>query len=102
VTVRIEPHVSRSHPSKSFCHRSMVHLQLGGLGILRSVAGASVAEEAKTRGFASPAFAGFAFVGVVTSTVVQLRACCLWGTTRCDVGETLTHGTVDLKQERYN
>ena len=35
--------------------------QLGGLGVLRSVWD-GVAEEARTRGFATPAFAGYALV----------------------------------------
>jgi hypothetical protein len=35
--------------------------QLGGRGVLRSV-GRGVAEEARTRGFAAPAFAGCALV----------------------------------------
>jgi hypothetical protein len=50
-----------------------------------------VAKEARTRSFASPALAGFALVGVTTSTVCRLRHGCLWGNTRCDVGENLTH-----------
>jgi hypothetical protein len=36
--------------------------QLGGLGVLRGVAD-GVAEEARTRSFASLAFASFAFIG---------------------------------------
>ena len=38
--------------------------QPGDLGVLRRVA-EGVAEEARTRGFASPALAGFAFVGAI-------------------------------------
>jgi hypothetical protein len=37
--------------------------QPGDLGVFRRVA-EGVAEEARTRGFASPAFAGFAFIAV--------------------------------------
>jgi hypothetical protein len=37
-------------------------LGLGSPAILGSFVAARVAEEARTRGFASPAFAGFAFI----------------------------------------
>ena len=36
--------------------------QLGDLGVLRGVLESGVVEEARIRGFASPAFAGYAFV----------------------------------------
>jgi hypothetical protein len=44
--------------------------QLGGRGVLRDVLESGVAEEARTRGFAAPAFAGCAFV---EECGVQLR-----------------------------
>ena len=38
--------------------------QLGGLEVLRGVLNSGVAEEARTRGFATPAFAGCALIGL--------------------------------------
>jgi hypothetical protein len=38
--------------------------ELGGLEVLRGVLNPGVAEEARTRGFATPAFAGCAFIGL--------------------------------------
>lgn len=49
--------------SKSFCHRNAgtpALEQPGDLGVLRGVESGYVAEEARTRGFAAPAFAGCA------------------------------------------
>ena len=37
-------------------------MQLGGLEVLRGVLNSGVAEEARTRGFATPAFAGCALI----------------------------------------
>ena len=54
---------TRSEPDKiSYWHP-------GDLGVLRRVAD-GVAEEARTRGFASPALAGFAFI---VETILHLR-----------------------------
>ena len=44
------------------CRLNQLARQPGDLGVLRRVA-EGVAEEARTRGFASPALAGFAFIG---------------------------------------
>ena len=51
------------------CRLNQLPRQPGGLGVLRRVA-EGVAEEARTRGFASPALAGFAFIAtnIVGST----------------------------------
>jgi hypothetical protein len=46
--------------------------QLGGRGVLRSV-GRGVAEEARTRGFAAPAFAGCACFEVARVRYVAVR-----------------------------
>ncbi len=47
-------------------------MQLGDLGVLRGIAG-GVAEEARTRGFASPGFPEFAFIGIRYSSPVKIR-----------------------------
>jgi hypothetical protein len=39
-------------------------MQLGGREVLRGVLNSGVAEEARTRGFATPAFAGCALIGL--------------------------------------
>jgi len=49
----------------------IIQRQPGDLGVLRRVA-EGVAEEARTRGFASPALAGFAFVN-------KSASCRRWG-----------------------
>jgi hypothetical protein len=42
----------------------LTFMQLGGREVLRGVLSSGVAEEARTRGFATPAFAGCALIGL--------------------------------------
>jgi hypothetical protein len=46
--------------------------QLGGLEVLRGVLNSGVAEEARTRGFATPAFAGCALISFLIGSNVGL------------------------------
>jgi hypothetical protein len=58
-------HVTPSKASAYEKHNRRAALrQLGGLEVLRGVLNSGVAEEARTRGFATPALAGCAFMGL--------------------------------------
>jgi hypothetical protein len=58
-------HVAPSKASAYEKHNRRADLrQLGGLEVLRGVLDSGVAEEVRTRGFATPAFAGCAFIGL--------------------------------------
>ncbi len=76
--------------------------QPGDLGVLRGVAG-GVAEEARTRGFPSPSFGGFGFIGVVGDLSIvagwRIASWSAMSALGCDFNRSMQHLVSKYREE---